>query len=116
MLLRSNSVEPGELERETGWLVKPQGACKGDVCVPLPDGVRNADGTLSASALAERLGMPLVVDAEHGLSALGPDTVTGRALTTAAAPDLVLPTVDGQPFRLASLRGKNVALISWASW
>jgi hypothetical protein len=50
------------------------------------------------------------------LSAHGPDTVTGRALTTAAAPDLVLPTVDGQPFRLASLRGKNVALISWASW
>jgi hypothetical protein len=116
MLLTSNSVEPDALERGTGWLVKPQGACKGDVCVPLPASARNEDGTLSVAVLAERLGMPLVVDAEHGLSALGPDTVTGQALTTAAAPDLELPTVDGEPFRLASLRGTNVALISWASW
>ena len=41
----------------------------------------------------------------------GPTTaVTGRALTTAVAPELELPDADGKPFRLSSLRGKKVVL------
>jgi hypothetical protein len=58
-----------------------------------------------------------VADTEHGIWALGPETaVTGRALTTAVAPELVLPTVDGDAFRLSSLRGQKVLLVAWASW
>ena len=61
--------------------------------------------------------MPLVADAAHGLWALGPETaVTGRALTTAVAPELELPDADGNPFRLSSLRGQKVLLVAWASW
>jgi hypothetical protein len=61
--------------------------------------------------------MPLVADEAHGLLALGPETaVTGRALTTAVAPDLELADVDGAPFRLASVRGQKVLLVAWASW
>jgi hypothetical protein len=117
MLLTSASIDPEELTGRTGWAIKPQGACKGDVCVPLPTGVRNADGSLDAIALADRLGMPLVADAEHGVWALGPESaVTGRVLTTAEAPDFELPTLDGEPFRLSSLRGRKVLLVAWASW
>jgi hypothetical protein len=117
MLLRDTAVDPSELARSTGWEVKPQGACKGDVCVPLPGDVRNADGTIDVVAFADRLGMPLVADAEHGLWALGPAFgVTGRALTTAVAPELELPTLDGEPFRLSSLRGQKVVIVSWAPW
>ena len=61
--------------------------------------------------------MPLVVDDEHGLWALGPETaVSGKALTSAIAPELVLPTIDGDDFRLSSLRGQKVLLVAWASW
>jgi hypothetical protein len=111
VILSAPAVDPAELEARTGWSVKPQGACKGDVCVPLPA------GPLTASVLSERLGMPLLHDEEHGLWALGPETgLTGRALTTAEAPDLVLPTADGEPFALRSLRGSKVLLVAWASW
>jgi peroxiredoxin len=37
-------------------------------------------------------------------------------LTTATAPDLVLPDADGNPFHLSSLRGQKVLLVAWASW
>lgn len=117
MLLTSLRADPAELERRTGWSIKPQGACKGEICVPLPTEVRNADGTIAVDVLADRLGMPLVEDPGHGLWALGPDTaVTGRALTTAVAPDLELPDLEGNAFQLASLRGRRVVLIAWASW
>jgi hypothetical protein len=117
MLLTSTSIDPGDLLRETGWEIKPQGACKGDVCVPLPDDVRRDDGTLDAAHFAARMGMALLSDPDHGVSVLGPArSLTGRALTTAMAPDLELPDLDGQLFRLSSLRGTKVAIISWASW
>jgi hypothetical protein len=116
VLLEKPAVDPDQLTARTGWAIKPEGACLGDVCVPLPDAVRNADGTLDAAALAERLGAPLLHDDEHDLWALGPATVGGRALTTAQAPDLELPDVDGNPFQLASLRGRKVLLVAWASW
>jgi len=102
------------LARETGWEVKPVGACREDVCVPLPAGTL-ADGVVALSLFAERLGMPLLHDDEHGLWSLGPQA-GGKAMTTVQAPDLVLPTLDGEPFALSSLRGRKVLIASWASW
>ncbi len=117
MLLTDLMVDSDEFAGRTGWLVKPEGACKGDVCVPLPDGARTSDGRLDVGVLADRLGMPLVRHDRADLWALGPETtVTGRALTTAVAPQLILPDVNGEPFTLSSLRGQKVVLVAWASW
>jgi hypothetical protein len=116
VILDRLDVDPAAYAARTGWAIKPEGACRGDVCVPLPDGVRNGDGTLDAPALAARMGMPLLQDEAHGVWALGPSTATGKALTTAQAPALQLPDADGNPFDLASLHGQKVLLVAWASW
>jgi hypothetical protein len=117
VLLTEPTVPAGDFAARTGWELKPEGACKGEVCVPLPDGAYLRGDRVDVEVVAERLGMPLVADEEHGLLALGPETaVTGRALTTAVAPDLELTDVDGAPFRLESLRGQKVLLVAWASW
>ena len=109
MILDRLEVERDALAVRTGWEVKPEGACKGDMCVPLPD------GPLDATVLSERLGMALVADSKHGLWALGPES-GGRALTTAKMPDLELPDRHGRPFSLRSLRGTRVVMVAWASW
>ncbi len=111
MILESPTLDRDAFEQRTGWALKPEGACKAEVCVPLPEGD-------DLAAVAERLGMPLLHDEPHGLWSLGPESaVTGRALTTAQAPDFELPEVlSGQPFRLSSLRGQKVLLVAWASW
>jgi len=117
MILSELTVDRETFESGTGWVIKPEGACRAEVCVPLPPAARTTDGRVDVGVVAERLGMPLVTDHERGRSALGPATaVTGRALTTAMAPELELPDAAGNPFRLSSLRGQKVVLLAWSSW
>lgn len=112
MILRTLEVPVEDFEQGTGWLLKLEGACRGGVCVPLPP-----QGPLvELGVLAERLGMGVAHDDRHGLWALGPSTVSGRALESVEAPDFTLPNLDGRPFRFGSLRGQKVVLVAWASW
>lgn len=115
MILTEPSVAVVDLEARGGWVLKPEGLCKGDLCVPLPAGTA-ADGRIDAAVLDERLGMPLVHDDDEGLWALGPESIAGKALTTARAPELTLPDPNGEEFSLSSLRGRKVVLVAWASW
>ncbi len=112
MILESPELPIDDFERGTGWLLKPEGACRSGVCVPLPP----QQTTVDLGLVAERLGMAVVHDERHGLWAVGPSTVSGRALESAEAPDFVLPDLDGRPFRFSSLRGQKVVLVAWASW
>ena len=115
MILSSLNVDVAAFEERTGWAIKPQGACKGEMCVPMPAGPSDHEASIDARVLAERLGMPLIEDAKHGLWALGPETL-GRALASADAPEFELPDRNGVPFALSSLRGLKVLLLAWASW
>ena len=113
-------VAVDSLERTTGWALKPEGACLGERCVPIPvnradDFVR--DGRFNITALAEYLGQPVVRDTNHGVIAIG-ESGEGRAnrLRTLSAPDFRLPDIDGQMHSLSDYRGRKVFLASWASW
>ncbi len=108
MIITSLDEPPEELERRTGWAIKPEGACRGEVCVPLPT-------PFDVRELSTRLRMALVHDEQHDLWALGPPA-DGHALSNAALPDIVLPDQHGRPFELRSLRGTKVFMIAWASW
>ena len=83
--------------------------------MPAPGSLR-ADGTVDVAAAANALGMPLVHGSEHGVWALGPATLSGKALSSAQAADPELVTRDGDAFRLSSLRGRKVLLVAWASY
>ena len=110
MLLDRLDVSPEEFQRLTGWEIKPEGACKGETCVPLPDKKFNLVAT------AERLGMAMVEEPDKGLWAFGPETLSGRALTTTDIGDFALPDLDGNEFQLSSLRGQKVLVVSWAPY
>jgi hypothetical protein len=108
VILERLDEPPAQLELRTGWAIKPEGACRGEACVPLPE-------PFDVRELARRLGMALLHDERHGLWALGPES-GGRALASAQLPDLVLRDWHGEDFALRSLRGTKVFMIAWASW
>lgn len=108
MILERVDEPPADLELRTGWTIKPEGACRGEICVALPT-------PFDVGELARRLGMGLVHDDAHALWALGPES-GGSALTSAQLPDIVLPNRDGEDFALRSLRGTKIFMVAWASW
>jgi len=114
MITETLTVRRADFEERTGWQLKPEGACKGDICVPLssqPEG-----DTIALDSIAEQLNLPLVHDEANGLWALGPESIGSRALSTVEAANLTLPTLDGDTFELNSLRGKKVVLVAWSPY
>jgi hypothetical protein len=114
VILNRVDVAPADLERQTGWELKPEGLCKDDRCFPLTADA-GAGGRLDVSVVADRLGMPLVHDERHEVWALGPES-GDHVLASAELPPIVLSDVDGRPFALTSLRGEKVLIAAWASW
>lgn len=114
VILSSPRLAPDELHRVTGWELKPEGLCRGDLCVPF----RSEDpSAVDLVAAAPRLGMPLLHDDVHDVWALGPESEPGgRFLRDAHFPALTLPDVDGQDFSFSSLLGRKVVMVAWASW
>lgn len=109
-----------ELPALTGWELKPEGACLGDLCVPLPrqresDFVR--DGWFNVAALAGHLSQPIAHDPETDTWAVG-EAAQDRsaAMESLEAPNFTLPDYLGKDHQLLDYRGKKVFLVSWASW
>lgn len=111
-------VAPDQVREALGWEWKPEGLCRGEVCVPVrdPDALADADG-IDLAAFAAALGRPLALDVEAGAAALGtPASERASRLASLEAPDFILPDLDGRPHTLSEHRGKKVLLIAYASW
>jgi len=111
----------GELDAATGWTAKPQGLCRGEVCVPVP-AARQADwfdgGRLDFAAFAGHIGHAVARDEAHGVWAFGPAADRGAASGAGLviAPDFRLRDLDGAQHALSDYRGKKVLLYCWSSW
>lgn len=111
MIVDTLDISAEQFADGTGWRIKPEGACKADVCVPLP-----GNGAFDALSTAGRLRMAIVHDEQAGLWAFGPESLGDHALVSAEAPDFTLDDLEGNSFRLSSLRGQKVLLVSWAPY
>ena len=109
-------VDAAGLERATGWALKPEGLCKGEVCVPLLGRtITTGDGRIDLAAWAEALRLPLAVDPDEGVAAVVPAPAEAP-VAGAPAPDLVLPDVDGNEVPFGRFTGRKRLLLAWASW
>lgn len=109
-----------DAEAADGWVRKPEGLCRGEVCVPLPRG-REAelvrDGQVNLAALWRHLGRPVVHSAAGDAWVLGASSgERATALASLEAPDFSLPEPGGRMRTLSEHRGKKVLLVTWASW
>ena len=110
----------GELGRVTGWELKPEGVCQGELCVPIPPRQRDEfvrPGQFNLAAFARLREQAVVHDDAHAVWFFGEaPQARHRGLLSLEAPDFTLPDIDGKPHSLSDYRGQKVLLLSWASW
>lgn len=111
---------PDDLKQATGWAIRPEGLCRGPVCIPVPPAERQefvSDDGVNAAAFWRRMGAPTAASDAGDVWVLGePAEARGDALESLEAPDFALEDADGQTHRLSDYRGKKVFLATWASW
>ena len=113
-------LSPADAEATTGWTLKPEGLCRGPVCIPAPPAERGQyvrDGAVNIAAFWRRMDAPAVASDAGDIWALG-EAASSRAetLESLEAPDFALPDLDGQMHHLSAYRGQKVMLATWASW
>ena len=113
-------LSESDLEHVTGWQLKPEGLCKGAVCVPIPPGQEAAfvaRGQVNVAALWRHTGQPVATSANGDVWCLGTSADDRNAsLSSLDAPNFTLPDFSGHYHSLSDFQRKKVLLITWASW
>ncbi len=117
-------VTPEDLTKINGLVLKPEGACLGDLCIPLSEDARQkllstegGKGYFNLTAFAAQQGQAVVADVEAKVWSFGVvPPVEQMQLQDATAPDFALANRKGETVRLSDYRGKKVLLLTWASW
>ena len=109
-------IHKTDLPRINEFELKPQGACRADVCIPIPKTmVRGAYFNLTA--FARKAGQSVLADPAARVWSFGEiPVVRGAFLESRMAPDFAVPDRKGHVVRLSEFRGKKVLLVTWASW
>jgi peroxiredoxin len=117
---RAGYVDAADLAAATGWVLKPEGLCRDDTCVPLFGREVTASGDSSGIDLAEwaaALGLLVAGDEKAGVVALAPSAESHDSeVADGKAPRLDLTDVDGDPVSFDDLSGHKRVLVTWASW
>ena len=109
-------IRKRDLRRVNGFEVKPQGACRADLCIPIPKDMMRGD-YFDLTAFARTAGQSVVAAPEARVWSFGEMHALGGGLASSRiAPDFEVPDRAGRPVRLSAFRGKKVLVVTWASW
>ena len=113
-------LSPDVVEQATGWQMKAEGLCRGEICLPVPAARSDEflrDDKINIAEFWRLMGRPVISDDGGDAWMLGQGAVArSAALESLEAPDFTLPDLDGVPHKLSGERGKKVFLATWASW
>ena len=113
-----------DLKTATGFVNKPQGVCRDELCFPLPKKRRaeflQAQGKttwFNLTEFARLLKQPVAHDAEQATWYFGLRPEVQNSYTSNfKAPNFTLPDKNGKLHSLSDFRGKKVLIVTWASW
>jgi hypothetical protein len=109
-------VRKTDLTRINGFELKPQGACRADVCIPVKKDMTRGE-YFDLTAFARMVGQSVVVDSGSRVWSFGEIPVLrGSYLNSRIAPDFAVPNRQNRVVHLSDFRGKKVLVVTWASW
>jgi len=109
-------IRKHDLPRINGFELKPQGACRADLCIPVPKTMVRGE-YFNVSAFARKAGQAVVGEPAARVWSFGEMQALGGGLSSSRiAPDFEVPDRLGRPVHLAGFRGKKALVVTWASW
>lgn len=108
-------VRKRDLPRINRFEVKPQGACRDDICVPISKDMTYGE-YFNLSAFALKIGEPVVADLGERVWSFAEIQALRGGFLTRVAPDFTIPDRKARPVHVSDFRGKKVLLVTWASW
>ena len=109
-------VRKTDLPRINDFVLKPQGACRADLCIPVSKEMTRG-AYFNLTAFARKVGQAVVVDRGARVWSFGEMPVLrGQFVNSRIAPDVAVPDRKGRLVRLSDFRGKKVLVVTWASW
>jgi hypothetical protein len=109
-------VRKADLPRVNEFEVKPQGACRRDVCIPIPKTMLQGEW-FNLTAFAHKVGEAYIADSTSRAWSFGEiPVVTGSYAASRLAPDFAVPDRRGKVVHLSDFRGKKALVVTWASW
>ena len=108
-------IHAGDLPRVNGFELTPHGACRGDLCIPVPDDMVRGD-LFNLTAFATQTGQAVAADPEARVWSVGAMPAPGGLSSSRIAPDVTVPDRLGRPVHLAGFRGRKALVVTWASW
>jgi hypothetical protein len=107
-------VRAADLPRINEFELKPQGACRADMCIPISKNLK-AGEWFNLTGFARKLRETVVADS--GVWSFGEiPVVRGNFYNSRIAPDFAAPDRKGRTVHLPDFRSKKVLVVTWASW
>ena len=100
-------IRKRDLPRVNGFELKPQGACRADLCIPIPKTMTRGE-YFNLTAFASKAGQMVVAEPGARVWSFGEMQALGGGVSSSRiAPDFEVPDRLGRPVHLAGFRGKK---------
>ena len=113
-------INPKDLQQVNGFVIKPEGACLDDLCIPLNEQLLlEQDGRqwFNLTGFADLLEQTYVADQEAGVWSFAEIPVKrDNMMLNAMAPDIEVTDRQGNVVRMADLKGQKALIVTWSSW
>ena len=111
-------VSADDFARTTGWMLKPEGLCKGEICVPVRNTAAMSDGAaIDVAEFARVTGRNMVIDASRNVVAMGEQaSIRAASMATLDAPNFTLPDINGNLVSLSDFVNRKKLILAWSSW
>ena len=109
-----------DLPGVNGFELKPEGACREGLCIPINEDLLIAqDGRewFDLAAFADLVGQPYVADRPAGVWSFGEIPARRDSMmVNAMAPEFEVTDRQGRRIGTADLKGKKALIVTWSSW
>ena len=107
-----------DFERLSGWSLKPEGLCKGAVCVPVKNSQLLSDGmNIDLLEFSRMVNQNIIVDSQYRVAAFGEQAPSrAESMKSLDAPNFTLPDIHGKQVSFSDFNRRKRLLLAWSSW